>query len=87
MTFTNEGKLISFETIFEVKTSAFFRLIETSGNTLSEALISGLLFELLTSKKFDWSTAKLDNTGWLWKLELLTFIDSEWSIAEFDDGG
>ena len=53
LTFTNEGKLIFFEATFEVKTSSFLRLIEASGNTLSASLMSGLLFELLTSKKCD----------------------------------
>ena len=83
MTFTNEWKLNLFETIFEVK-SSFFRLIEGSGNTLSAALMSGLLFELLTSKKCDWSTAKFDDTGWIWELESFTFNGSDLSIAEFD---
>ena len=53
LTFANEGKLILFEATLEVKTSSFLRLIEASGNTLSAALMSGLLFELLTSKKCD----------------------------------
>ena len=51
LTFENEGKLISFEATFGVKTSSFFRLIEASGNTLSAALMSGFLFELLRFKK------------------------------------
>ena len=46
-TFKKEGKPISFEAAFGIKTSSLFRLIEASGNTLSAALISGLLFELL----------------------------------------
>ena len=50
LTFKNEGKLILFEATFEVKTSSFFRLIEAYGNTLSAALMSGLLFGLLTFK-------------------------------------
>ena len=50
--FTNEGKRILFEATFGVKTTSFFRLIEASGNTLSEALMSGLLFELVASKKY-----------------------------------
>ena len=49
--FTNEGKLILLEETFEVKITLFFRLIEASDNTLSAALMSGLLSELLTSKK------------------------------------
>ena len=83
MTFTNEWKLNLFETIFEVK-SSFFRLIEGSGNTLSAALMSGLLFELVTFKKCDWSTAKFDDTGWVWELESFTFNGSDLSIAELD---
>ena len=51
LTFENEGKVILFAASFEVKTSSFFRLIKASGNTLSAALMSGLLFELLTSRK------------------------------------
>ena len=78
MTFTSEGKLTLFEAIFEVKTSSFFRLTEASGNTLSAALMSGLLFELLTFKNCDWSTAKLDNTGWVWEFESLIINDSDW---------
>ena len=50
LTFTDEEKLVLFEATFEVKTSSFVRLIEASGNTLSPALMSGLLVELLTFK-------------------------------------
>ena len=86
MTFKNEGKCILFEATFKVKTFSFFRSIEASGgNTLSAALMSGLLFELLTFKKCGWSTAEFDGTDWVWELESLTFDDSDWSIAEFDD--
>ena len=49
--------------------------------------MSGLLFELLTSKTCDWSTAELDGTGWVWELQSLTFNGSDWSIAKFDDRG
>ena len=85
MTFTSEGKLVLFEATFEVKNSSFFRLIEASGNTLSAALMSGSLFELLAFKKCGWSTAEFDGTDWVWELESLTFNGSDWSIAEFDD--
>ena len=85
MTFKNEGKLILFETTFEVKTSSFFRLIKASGNTLSAALMSDLLFELITFKKSGWSTAEFHGTDWFWELESLTFDGSDWSIEEFDD--
>ena len=74
LTFTNEGKLILLEEPFEVKTSSFFKLIEASGNTLSAALMSGLVFELLTSIKCDWSTAECDGTGWVWELDYLILI-------------
>ena len=50
LTFTDEGELVLFEATFEARTSSFFRLIEASGNTLSPALMSGLLVELLTFK-------------------------------------
>ena len=50
LTFRNEGKLNLFEATFEFKTSSFFRLIEACSNTVSAALMSGLLFELLTFK-------------------------------------
>ena len=85
MTFTNEGKLILFEKIFEVKISSSFDYFKP-GNTLSAALMPGLLFELLTSKKCDWSTTKFDNADWVWELESLTFNGSDWWIEEFDDG-
>ena len=81
LTFTNEGKLILLEETFEVKTSSFFRLIEASGNILYAALMSGLLFGLLTSKKCDWSTAECDGTGWVWELDSLTFNSSDLPIA------
>ena len=51
LAYRNEGKLILFEATFKVKTSIFFGIIEASGNTLSAALMSGLLLELLRSKK------------------------------------
>ena len=73
LTFTSEGKLVLFEATFEVKNSSFFRLIEASGNTLSAALMSDLLFERLTSKKCGWSTAEFDGTDWVSELESLTF--------------
>ena len=47
-------------------------------------MMSGLRFELLTSKKQYGSTAEFEGTGWVWELELLTFNGSGWSIAEFE---
>ena len=85
MTFKNEGKFILFEATFEVKTSSFSRLIEASVNTLSAALMSGLLLERLTFKKCGCSTAEFDGTDWVWEIGSLTFNVSDWSIAEFDD--
>ena len=46
--------------------------------------MSGLLFELLTSKKCGWSTAEFDGTNWVWELESFTFNGSDWPIVEFD---
>ena len=85
MTFTNEGKLI----LSEVKTYSFFRLIETSGDTLSAALKSGSLFHLLRSKKYNWSTAvtiaESDDRGWISEPESFTFNDnSKWTGLWFD---
>ena len=85
LTFTKEGKLISFGATFEVKTSWLFTLIDVSGNTLSATLLSVSLSEVLTSKRFDWSTAEFHVTSWVWELELLAFKGSDWSIAEYDD--
>ena len=51
MILRDEENLFLFQEIFEVNTSSFFRLIEVSGNNLPAALISVLLFELLSSKK------------------------------------
>ena len=89
MTFTNEGKLILFETAFEVKTSLFFRLIEASGKlpeyyTLSAALISSLSFELLTCKICGWSTAKFDDKDWNSEPESFTLNrNSNWTGFSF----
>ena len=64
-TFTNERKRIFFEATFEGKSSSCIRLTEASVYTLSAALMSGLLFELIESKKCDWSTTEFDSTGWV----------------------
>ena len=84
-THRNERRVILLDATFEDKTSSYCRLIEASGYTVSAALISGLPFEILTSKKCDWPAAELDDTGLIWESESITFNGSNCRIDQLQN--